>query len=133
MNDFKLENNKIETGFIVPEGYFDLLSDTILNKVSQNKPKVIPLWQRKKTILMAVAATVVIAISIPIISIYNNSTNDLSPEIENYLSYNTNITDADIVELLDDETIENITIPVSTTEEIEQELLNNNIEQIITN
>jgi hypothetical protein len=133
MNDFKLENNKIETGFIVPEGYFDLLSDTILNKVSQNKPKVIPFWQRKKTILMAVAATVVIAISIPIISIYNNSTNDLSPEIENYLSYNTNITDADIVELLDDETIENITIPVSTTEEIEQELLNNNIEQIITN
>lgn len=136
MKDFKIDTTKIETGFSIPEGYFDTLSESILQKIDTcNEPKVVSIWQKTKIKFMAVAAVLLVAVSIPIAYNYYNSSQNLTTEIENYISYNTSVTDDDLAELMNEETIQKIDISVlNNTQEIEKELLNtDNIEEIITN
>lgn len=49
MKTFKLENEpKIESGFIVPEQYFDDFSKKVLSQLPEENTKVIPLFQKEK-------------------------------------------------------------------------------------
>ena len=70
MKTFKLDNEpKIETGFTVPENYFENFSAKMMQQLPKNEPKVISIFTKKKTWMYAAAAILVLALSLPI---YNN-------------------------------------------------------------
>ena len=50
MKTFKLDNEpKIKTGFTVPENYFEDFSAKMILKLPENEPKIISIFERKKT------------------------------------------------------------------------------------
>ena len=110
MKPFKLDNyKKIETGFTVPEGYFESFETEIMQRIKP-EPKVIPLYRRRKTLWYAAAAVIAIALSIPAINTITSQHNQTdAAALENYFAY-ANIPDEQIVELLDKEDIEKIQI-----------------------
>ncbi|TAF69016.1 MAG: hypothetical protein EAZ58_07495 [Flavobacterium sp.] len=105
MKEFKLDNNpKISPGFSVPENYFENFSAKLLKELPKNEPKVISIYQKKKKLLFAVAAVLILALSIPIYNALISSNNELdNTSIENYLTYQPNITQYDLISELEDE------------------------------
>lgn len=137
MNDFKLDNEpKIKSGFIIPDNYFDNFSEKVMLKLSKNEPKVVSIWGKNIKWIYAIAAVLVISLSIPFINFNQVNSNKASNAvIENYLSYHSTITDDDIVELLDYEDLTKLNIPTNIEDKEVEDLLteNINIEQYITN
>jgi hypothetical protein len=137
MNEFKLDNKpKITSGFTYPSTYFDGFSEKVMQKLPAAEPKVISIWARNKKWLYAVAAIVVLSLSIPFIYISQNNTTEVSSnEIENYLSYHSTLTDDDIVELLEKEDLDKIAIPNDLEDQVVEDILteNSNLEHYITN
>lgn len=137
MNEFKLvKESKITSGFIIPDHYFDGLSAKVIQQLPAAEPKVISLWMKSKKCMYAVAAVLVLSLSIPFLYSPQDVTNPNSDkEIENYLSYHSTLTDDDIVELMDKEDIEalNIQSPIEDNE-MEDILTDNaNLEHYIIN
>ena len=67
MKTFKLQNEpKIETGFKTPDHYFENFSIKIMEQLPKNEPKVISIFQKRKTLIMMAAAVLVLALMIPI-------------------------------------------------------------------
>src|SRR6478672_12710277 len=112
MNEFKLDNEpKITTGFQVPDTYFDTFSEKVMKQLPAKEPKVISIWAKNRKWLYAVAAVVIVSLSIPFLYIsQDNVVETPNAEIENYLSYHSTLTDEDIVELLDKEDLDKIII-----------------------
>jgi hypothetical protein len=137
MHEFKLDNQpKITPGFTVPDNYFADFSEKALLQFPKEEPKVISIWVENKKWLYAVAAVLVLSLSIPFIYIAQNNPNEVSNnEIENYLSYHSTLTDDDIVDLLDKEDIEKLNISSDLEDKDVEELLtgSSNLEQYITN
>jgi len=137
MNEFKLDNEpKIKSGFITPNNYFDDFSEKVMLKLSKNEPKVVSIWAKNIKWIYAIAAILVILLSIPFINFNQVNSNKASnAAIENYLSYHSTITDDDIVELLDYEDLTKLNILTNIEDkEVEDILTDNiNIEQYITN
>ncbi|TDE03854.1 hypothetical protein [Flavobacterium hiemivividum] len=112
MKEFKLENEpKIESGFKTPEHYFENFSKNFMQQLPEEEPKVISLFQKNKKIVMMVAAVLTISILIPVV--YNNSINANNNEIdatalENYLSYQSNINQYELINGLEADEIDNI-------------------------
>lgn len=135
MKEFKLNNEpKLKSGFKTPENYFDDFSLKVLNQLPENETKVVSIFSKRKMWIYAVAATLVIAISIPIF--YQNSiqTKELdSTTIENYLAVNAGISEVELIELLQEKDLNNIEFENKIDEEIVEELLitNSNFEQIL--
>jgi hypothetical protein len=137
MKTFKLENEpKIEPGFKTPENYFDTFSARIMQQLPEEEPKVISLFSRRKTWIYAAAAILVLALTIPV---YNNFYGR-SPEIdaaslENYIAYHSTVSDADLVNLLDEKDIQKINIDLNIDEKvIENELSqDSNLEHYLLN
>ncbi len=70
MNNIKIDNNeKLETGFVIPADYFDNLFDNVNYKINA-KPKVIPFYLQPILWISAVASFFVIGFSI--LTINNN-------------------------------------------------------------
>ena len=70
MKTFKLENEpKIETGFKIPANYFDDLSIKIMEQIPASEPKVISIFQKRKGLIMMVAAILILALMVPV---FNN-------------------------------------------------------------
>lgn len=137
MNNFKLDNEpKITTGFTLPNNYFDSFSEKVMSELPSKETKVISLWEKNKSWFYATAAVVVLSLSIPIMNVVKTDSDAINAtEVENYLSYQTTLTDDDIVELLESEDLDKLTID-STIEDKELEDLlfdNSNLEQYITN
>jgi len=138
MKTFKLDNEpKIESGFKTPENYFDTFSARVMQQLPKDEPKTISLFSRRKTWIYAAAAVLVLGLTIPVV--YNNFYSR-SPEIdeatlENYISYNTSISDADLVNLLDEKDIQKIDIGMNIEDKaIENELSENqNLEHYLLN
>jgi flagellar basal body-associated protein FliL len=138
MKIFKLDNTpKIESGFKTPENYFDTFSARIMQQLPKEEPKTISLFSRRKTWIYAAAAILVLALTLPVV--YNNFYSP-SPEIdeatlENYISYNTSISDTDLVNLLDEKDIQKIDIGMNIEDKaIENELSENqNLEHYLLN
>jgi len=71
MKTFKLDNeNKIDSGFKTPDNYFDNFSANLIQKL-QNEPiaekiKVISIFEKRKKLILTIAAVFVLAIMIPI-------------------------------------------------------------------
>ncbi len=143
MKPFKLDNEpKIASGFQTPENYFTDFSAKVLqqlpaeNLVETKEVKVISFWAKNKNWLYATAAILVVAFSIPMMNLLDRNSEEIhATEIENYLTYHSNLSDDEIVEYLDEDDLNNITIETSVELETIEEILYNesNIEEQITN
>ncbi len=86
MKPFELNNSpKIETGFKIPENYFEEFENKIMNQISEEEIKVIPIFRKKNYWYAAVAAVFVLGISIPM---YLNFSQKNTIVNDNYLTYN---------------------------------------------
>lgn len=129
MKTFKLDNEpKIESGFKTPDHYFDTFSERVMQQLPKEEPKIISIFSKRKTWIYVAAAVLILGLSIPV---YNNFKNS-SPEIdqatlENYITYHSNVSDIDIVNLLDEKDIQKIKIDLDIDDkEIENELAEDN-------
>jgi hypothetical protein len=134
MKAFKLEKkSKIESGFKTPEHYFENFSENIMRNLPANEPKLVSIFQKRKSFFMIAAAILVIALMVPFL--YNNSaTTELdAASLENYLSYQTSINQYDLINSLDFEEINNInTTAVLEDKTIEDMLASNpDLEQLL--
>lgn len=137
MKTFKLDNEpKIETGFTVPEHYFEDFSAKMMQQLPKNEPKVISIFARKKTWMYAAAAIMVLALSLPIYNNYFSHSSEIDETtLENYITYHSTVSDADLVNLLDEQDIQKISIDLDIEDiTIENELSQNkNLEQYLLN
>lgn len=137
MKAFKLENErKIESGFKIPEHYFENFSEKMMHQLPEKESKVISLFQKNKTIIMMVAAVIIVALLVPIL--YTHTANVNSNEIdtatlENYLSYQSNINQYDLINGLESDEIDNIKTTVALEDTTIEDILadNANLEQLI--
>jgi len=135
MKDFKLHTQTpIPSGFKTPEGYFDTLSDRIMAQLPVQEPKVIPLYRSRKLWYYAVAAILVVLLSVPLYTHYQVSSQEVdTATLENYLTTNAVISEEDIVNLLDEKDLEKLSIDLKIQDtDIEEALdTNPNLEQYI--
>jgi hypothetical protein len=138
MKTFKLDTTpKIEPGFKTPEHYFDNFSEKVMRQIpieKNEKPKVISLFQKRKTIILMVAAVFVIALMLPVL--YTSSINSKELDdttLENYLSYQSSINQYDLINGLEMEDINNIETTVALEDDAIEDILsaNSNLEQLI--
>jgi hypothetical protein len=137
MKYFKLDTNeKIASGFTIPDHYFDDFSEKVMRQLPKEEPKVISFYTKNKGWIYSAAAALVLALSVPIVyQIQNNEVEMTSSEVENYLVTNTTLSDDDIVNLLEQKDIDQLKEADPTEKEALEEALSNNpeIEQYITN
>ena len=137
MNEFKLENEpKIKSGFKAPENYFVDFSAKVIQRLPENEPKVISIFSRKKTWIYAVAAILIVAVSIPIYTTIVTQQNDLDKTtIENYLTSQNAISDDELTNLLDEDDIQKMKLNFNIEDKAIEDLLstNSNLEEYIIN
>ncbi|TDE28769.1 hypothetical protein E0I61_10260 [Flavobacterium ranwuense] len=136
MKTFKLENEpKIETGFKTPDHYFENFSIKMMEQLPKNEPKVISIFQKRKTlIMMAVAAILVLALMIPILSPSSTNTKELdAAALENYITYQSNVNQYDLISVLETEDINNIKTGIALEDAVIEDHLstNSNLENLI--
>lgn len=136
MNAFNLENQpKIKSGFKTPDGYFENFSEQLLSKVSQEDKPVVSIFQRRRNWFVAAAAVLIIGISIPIFNKTNAGNSAIDEEtIENYLAYQSTISQYDLINLLDKEDIEALESDLKIDDAVVESALsdNTNLENYLT-
>ena len=114
MKKIDLENDKkIESGFRIPDNYFDSFEDRLMQRISEEEKtvKVISLWQRKSVWISGIAAAVVISIGTWIYFEQQKTENiEISQE---YLAYENDITTEDIAKHLTDEELTNLELEIT--------------------
>jgi hypothetical protein len=137
MKTFKIDNEpKLNTGFTVPENYFENFSAQMMQQLPKKESKIISIYARKKTLMYAAAAILVLALSIPIYTNYFNPSSEIDEaSLENYITYHSTVTDTDLVNLLDEQDIKKMSVDMNLEDiTIENELSENkNLEQYILN
>ncbi len=114
MKEFKLNDyNKITTGFTIPEGYFDQFTVELNNKSSLAKTEVKVVSIKTKRELTLVAAIVVVALSVSVYSKIIISNSDENNTTENYITNHSEISQYDLITLLDKKDIENLSIELN--------------------
>jgi hypothetical protein len=135
MKTFKLDNEpKIEAGFAVPDTYFDNFSSKLLAQLPQEETKVISLFQKRKKVLMMIAAVLVMALMIPVFYKSDPMNAKVDPvALENYITYQSSVNQYDLLNNLDAEDLEKInTSIVLEDESIEEHFSTNaNLENLI--
>jgi uncharacterized membrane protein YjgN (DUF898 family) len=136
MKAFKLENEpKIKPGFKTPDHYFETFSSKVMQQLPKEDPKVISLFQKRKFIIMMVAAVLVLALMIPVLNVFSTKNKELDETtLETYLAYQSNINQYDLISILETEDINKIkTVTVLEDKAIEDFLTtNSNIENLLT-
>ncbi|MEY4011103.1 MAG: hypothetical protein RIT22_227 [Bacteroidota bacterium] len=136
MKTFKLENEpKIESGFTIPEHYFDDFSKKVLSQLPEEKSKVVPLFQRRKNLFFAVAAVVVIALLLPIYNQFSTTSEELdTTTLENHLTYQTDINPYELISELEETDINKIHPTTTLKEETVEDVLTTNpdLERLIS-
>lgn len=127
MKPFKLDNkNKIDPGFKVPEDYFDTLTEKVMQQLPAKKIKVIPLYKRTGVWTSAVAAIFVIALSISILWESDSSKVPVDDTtMENYLAYQEDITQEDIIQGLSLQDIKELEASITLNDEAIESYLAN--------
>lgn len=139
MTPFKLDNEtKIESGFKTPDNYFENFQAALIEKLA-NEPivketKVISIFRKRKTVLLAVAAVFTIALMIPILYHSYSKSKDLdAATIENYLTEEGHVNQDEIISAIEPES----NIIILDTKEIGTQTLedilvsNPNIENLV--
>lgn len=118
---------KIESGFKVPEDYFEHFSDKLMTQIPEKEVKVISFFEKHKILIYAAVAVLVIGISIPVLNKYLNKSDEIeSLVLENYLANNHSINDNDLAELMSENDIKKIKINMNIQDKtIEKELSGN--------
>ena len=135
MNHFKLDNEpKITSGFTIPDGYFDTFSEKVLAQLPKQETKVVSIFSFRKIWYYAAAAVLVLMLSIPLYTKYNTNMEEIdSATLENYIAYQSNISQDEIVDLLEQEDLDKMKLELNVDDqEIEDALnSNSNLEQYI--
>jgi hypothetical protein len=139
MKNIDLTNaEKITTGFVVSDAFFEQFSEKVLHQTTKNSTvKVISFHKKVKKWSMSVAAILVLTLSLPIAyHIQNNASNELSnDEVEHYLIHHTTLTDDDVINALDQKDIEQLKVSKPIEHNVIEETLstNSDLEYYITN
>ena len=125
MKNFKIdENSKKETGFAIPENYFENLESKIFNRIKTKEVKVISIFQQSKYWITAIAAIFVIGL---FFSISSKNKNEESVENEEFLTSQTDLTTEDLAEYLTENDLktleENLTVYDQTIIDLTKENL----------
>lgn len=135
MKTFKLENEpKIESGFKIPDDYFDDFSIKMMDQLSTSEPKVISIFQKRKNLFLMVAAVLVLALMIPFINNSNTNKQEIDTAIlENYITYQSNVNQYDLINVLETEDISKIKISMAIEDKAIEDVLsvNSNLENLI--
>lgn len=136
MKTFKLENEpKIESGFIVPEQYFDDFSKKVLSQLPEKNTKVIPLFQKRKTVFLAAAAVLVVGLLLPIYNQFTTNSDEIDiTTLENHLTYQSNLNSYDLISELDDEDLTKLGTTIGLKDETIEDILviNSDLEKLIS-
>ncbi|WP_309614896.1 hypothetical protein [Flavobacterium sp.] len=136
MKDFKLDNEpKITSGFTTPDGYFDTFSEKVLAQLPEQERKVISIFSSKKTWYYAAVAILILMLSVPIYTKYSNQQEEIdSATLENYIAYQSNISEEEIVNLLQQEDLDKMKLEFNVDDAAIEDALNSNsnLEQYIT-
>jgi len=136
MKTFKLENEpKIDPGFKTPDHYFENFSIKLMEQLPVSEPKVISIFQKRKMLIMlSTAAVLIFALLIPILSPTESNTKELDTvAIENYITYQSNVNQYDLINGLETEDIEKINSSIVLEDETIEDHLstNSNLENLI--
>jgi hypothetical protein len=135
MKDFKLDNEpKITTGFTTPDGYFDSFSEKVIAQLPKQEAKVISIFSLRKTWYYAVAAILILMLSIPIYTKYSTQQEKIDTvTLENYIAFQSNISEEEIVDLLQQEDLDKLKLEFNLDDATIEEALktNSNLEQYI--
>lgn len=126
MKDFKINNEyKINSGFKIPENYFESFSEKVQLQINKEEPKVVSIFYKKRTWISTIAAVLVIALSVTIFTKIAISPKEDTIVLENYITSQSDINQYDFVNLLDKNDIEEIKINLN--------LEDKNLEEVLTN
>lgn len=135
MKTFKLENEpKIQTGFKIPENYFDNLSIKIMEQLPASEPKVISIFKKRKSLILMAAAILILALMIPILNNLYTTKKELdSTTLENYITYQSNVNQYDLISVLESEDITNMNTSIVLEDQAVEDVLstNSNLENLI--
>lgn len=128
MKEFKInDKNKITSGFTTPEGYFDGFSIDVNNNLSEpnNDRKVISI--NTKRWITSVAAVLIVALSVTVYTKLIIENPEDSIEMENYITNHSEISQYDLITLLDKKDIENLSIEMNNSNtKTDEEFANTN-------
>ena len=124
MKNFNLENEpKIESGFTIPENYFNDFSEKVMQQLPSEKPKVISLYQSNKNWFLSAAAILIVSFTIPTYYLVQNNKNEVNTsELESYILDHSTVSQDDIVDLLDENDLKEINVDYNL-EEISSEAI----------
>lgn len=135
MNEFKLNKEpKIDSGFKIPENYFEDFSAKVINQLNEKETKVISLFSIKKIWYYAAAAILIVGLMIPLLQQNNQKTTEIDQTtIENYLADNASISDDELLELLDESDIQKLKSAYVIEDNTIEEMLstNSNLEEYL--
>jgi len=138
MKTFKLDNEpKIKPGFKIPEDYFENFSSQLIQNLAkeeiEKETKVISIFRKRKTILLAIAAVLVLGLMIPILYTTATKNSELdSTTIENYLTEESNINQYDLISEIEPESSNSINSKEIEDIALEDILITNpNIENLV--
>jgi uncharacterized membrane protein affecting hemolysin expression len=129
MKDFKIhEEDKMKTGFRVPDGYFDVFTERMMAQVAeQPEPKVIPLYRRMPVWFSAAAAFILLLGA----GWFFNNQKTAQPDaatIESYLVYNSNVSTYELTQQLNEQDIKQLEASLTLNDAaVEDYLLDENI------
>lgn len=137
MKAFKLKNKrKVVSGFNTPEKYFANFSEKAIQQLLEKDTNMIYFFKNNKRIFLAIAAILILALFVPFFNTRNNnvSTDVIDTSVlENYLSYESNINQYDLINDLEYNDIDNIKTTVALEDATIEEILvsNTNLEHLI--
>jgi hypothetical protein len=137
MKAFKLDNEpKINIGFTTPVNYFENFLEKVMQKIAEPEVKVILLSSKRKSRIYTAAAVLVLALSIPLLNKFVTPSNEPdAAALETYLAYHADISDEQLVDLLETEDIEKIKVDYKIEDKALEDMLSSNadIENYIIN
>ena len=135
MNEFKINNEEnIVSGFKIPENYFSDFSQKVLTRINEPEPKVISIFQKRKSWISFAAAILILSLSVSIYMELVVNKTDEKLTLENYITNQSDISQYELIALLDSKDIEKIKIDLKLdNKKIEEELTNSiEIENYLT-
>jgi hypothetical protein len=107
MKQIDLENTeKIDSGFKIPENYFEQFEAKMMERVSKEKEvKVVSLFYKKQVWISSIAALFLLAIAIPVYFNMAKESNLDSNTIESYLADQQSVGTTELIRHLTDEDI----------------------------
>lgn len=116
--------DKIKSGFKTPDNYFNEFPQIVMQKIADEEKPVISLFTKQVKVIMAVAASLIIGVAVTQVNFSSPTIN--SVDIENYIAYNSNLTQYDLVNILEEDDINNMSIDYELKSEDITDFLENN-------